>query len=96
MFDEDLDVFLEDHGVPCSVAGSDFTGIKDEPDEQLSVGVGALSTMTTVLVKSSVVAALGIKAGVAIVVAGVQYVARNPVRLDDGAFSQVPLTKGPP
>lgn len=95
MLDEDLDVFLEEHGVRCSVAGVDFVGIKDEPDEQLSVGmVGALSTMTTLLVKSTVIASLGIKAGVAVVVAGVQYVARNPVKVDDGAFCQVPLTKG--
>ncbi len=95
MFDEDLDVFLEEHGVGCSVGAVDFLGIKEEPDEQLAVGmVGAQSTMTTLLVKSSVIAALGIKAGVAVLVAGVAYVARNPVKVDDGAFSQVPLTKG--
>lgn len=97
MLDEDLDVFLEEHGVACSVGGVDFVGIKDEPDEQLSLGmVAAQSTMTTLLVKSTVVAARGIKAGVAVVVAGAPYVARNPVKVDDGAFCQIPLTKGPP
>lgn len=95
MLDEDLDVFLEEHGVACSVGGVEFVGIKDEPDEQLTVGiVGMQSTMTSLTVKTTVVAALAIKAGVAVVVAGVQYVARNPVKVDDGAFSQVPLTKG--
>jgi hypothetical protein len=94
MLDEDLDLFLEEHGLRCSVGGTDFIGIKDEPDEQLQVGMlGVQSAMTTLLVKSAIIAALGIKSGVTVLVDGVAYQARNPAKLDDGAFCQVPLSK---
>jgi hypothetical protein len=94
MLDEDLDCFLEEHGSRCSVGGVDFIGIKDEPDEQLQIGMlGAQSAMTTLVVKATTIAALGIKSGVTILVGGVQYQARNPAKMDDGAFCQVPLTK---
>jgi len=98
MIDEDLDAFLEDHGKPCQCGAVDFLGIVDAPDENLSMGGGmnALSQMTTVMLKTSVVVAAGIKLGVGLVVDGVPYMARQPVRVDDGAFSSIPLTKVTP
>lgn len=94
MIDEDLDSFLEDHGVPCVCGATTFLGIKDEPDEDLSGGgISAQSTMTTLLVKTSVVIAANIKHGTSVQVNGVAYTARNPSRLDDGLFSSIPLSK---
>ncbi len=94
MFDEDLDAFLEDHGLPCTCGTTNFLGIKDEPDEDVSGGgMHAQTTMTTLMIYSSVVVEARIKLGAAILVDGVAYTARNPIRLDDGKFSSVPLTK---
>ena len=94
MIVEDLDVYLADHGVPCSIGATNFLGIFDTPDENLSLtgGAGAQSTMYNVLIKTSVVRALTIKSGSAITVNAIAFTARNPVMVDDGAFSNVPLT----
>jgi hypothetical protein len=97
MIDEDLDAFLADHGTACTCGPVGFFGIKDEPDEQMGVGmVASQSAMVTLLVKSSVIAAAGIRSGSGILVGSVAYVARVPVRQDDGSFTQIPLTKGAP
>ena len=94
MIAEDLDVYLADHGVPCSVGTNNFLGIFDTPDENLSLtgGAGAHSTRFNLLMKTSDVRALEIKSGSAVTVNGSAYIARNPVMADDGAFSNVPLT----
>ncbi|MDY7537675.1 hypothetical protein QN372_00800 [Undibacterium sp. RTI2.1] len=95
MFDENRAALLQDHGVPCLCGAVSFMGIKDTPDEDLQGPViGAQSNMPTLLVDSAVIIAASIKAGVAIQVDGVAYIARNPVLLDDGAFSNIPLSKG--
>lgn len=94
LLDIDPDLFLEDHGLPCQSGGIDFQGIKDEPDDDLSVaGFNAQTSMTTLLVKTSVVIAANIKMGTTIVVDGVPYFSRLPKRVDDGVFSLIPLTK---
>lgn len=97
MIDEDLDALLADHGVACSCNGVPFVGIKDSEDENIGSGAAsAQSNAIALLVKTSDVQSLGIKAGVTIVVATINYLARNPARVDDGAFSTIPLTKGRP
>jgi hypothetical protein len=94
MFAEDLDVFLADHGLPCSCGAVNFKGIKDEPDETLGMGgLHAQSTMTILLVKSSVIQQAGIKKDSVIIVDGVNYISRVPERKDDGAFTSIPLSK---
>lgn len=94
MVNEDLDIFLLDHGLPCVCGTTNFLGIKDAPVEEVPSGVvGTLSVMTTILIKTSVVVSAGIKHGTPLLVDSVPYVARNPVAQDDGAFSYVPLSK---
>lgn len=94
MFAEDLDALLADHGVACSSGGINFIGIKDEPDEDLSMGgLSAQSSMTTLLVKTSDVALASITSGSSIVVDGDTYKSRTPRRQDDGAFTLIPLSK---
>ena len=95
MIDEDDDAFLADHGLPCFCNGLPFLGIKDSVDENVGVsGMSAQANMVTLLVLSSVVAAASIKSGVAIIVDSVTYVARNPVRVDDGKFTSIPISRG--
>lgn len=97
MIDEDLSGFLEDHGVECSAGAVDFMGIKDAPDEEIPAGaVSAQSSMANLRMLTSDVVRAGIKAGTPILVAGLPYKARNPMREDDGVFSLVPLSKGAP
>lgn len=94
MIDEDLDAFLADHGLPCVCKGLSFLGIKDSSDSDVTGGGSAAQVNMVVLtVKTSDVVAAGIKHGVVIVVDGTAYSARNPERIDDGAFSTIPLTK---
>ena len=94
MIADDLDQYLEDHGVPCNCGAVEFMGIVEKPDQALGLsGLHAQSTMDTVLVKTSVIAAAGIKNGSAITVDGVGYLSRVPAAFEDGAFSTIPLTK---
>ena len=89
-------MFLADHGVPCSVGvRPSFLGLYDAPGEMVSVGGRDVnSTMHAVTVKSSDIIAEGIAYNVAIVVKGMSFKARETIPLDDGAFTQILLTKG--
>lgn len=97
MFKEDLDVFLREFGEPCIVAGRPdvpFLGIPEQPDVEVRAGgFNSKSTMHAVVVKTSIVAQLGIKFGTAMTVNGVAYTVREAEQLDDGAFSQLNLSK---
>lgn len=94
MINEDLDAFLADHGLPCACKGVSFLGIKDSSDADVGGGgSSAQANMVVLTVKTSDIVAAGIKHGVVIVVDGTAYSARNPERVDDGAFSTIPLTK---
>lgn len=94
MFAENLDIYLKDFGHPCSVGGQAFLGIPNSPDDQMLMGgVNITSTMYVLIVKSSDVAAYAIKAKTAIVVDGVNFEVRDPLMLDDGAFTQLTLSK---
>jgi hypothetical protein len=92
--EEDLDGFLEDHGKPCSVGAVEFLGILDAPGEVLTLGGdGVISNEYALTVKATVVAQARIKHGTPVLVDGVQYTARPPRAVDDGAFVLVPLSK---
>jgi hypothetical protein len=94
MFAENLDVFLREFGLPCSVAAQAFIGILSQPDEQmLMAGVNVMSTMYELTVKSSDVSALTIKSKTVIVVAGINYEVRDVMLLDDGAFTKLTVSK---
>ena len=95
MLVEALDVFLRDMGVPCvATGGYTFTGLFDQPDEQLSaVGVNFLSTMYQVTAKTSDVAAAALASNSPLTVNGTAYVVRDVVQVDDGAFTYLTLSK---
>jgi hypothetical protein len=87
------DVYLKDFGVPCLSGAYAFLGIFDKPDETMNMaGVNVESTMYTLLVKTSDVAAGAIVGGGAITVAGTPYAIRDIFMQDDGLFSQLTLS----
>lgn len=100
MFSEDLDVFLADQGVSCTVGNRMFLGLLDKPDELLAMGsVNVSSTMYALTVKTSDVRASAIRTGTTIAVlqpgATVpdNFKVRDPLALDDGAFTQMTISK---
>lgn len=94
MFNEPLDVFLADMGVPCSFAGQKFTGIFDMPDTQLSMGSASVQTTGySLTVKTSTITDLAITQGTTIVVNGGVYLVRESNLLDDGSFTALVLYK---
>lgn len=94
MIDEDLDTFLEDHGVPCLVAGHQILGILDQPADVMQFDVGGVqSNMRDLTVKTSDVIALAIKAKTAIAVNGVNYEVRQLDQPDDAAFTILKVRK---
>lgn len=93
---ENLAVFLQDFGVPCSANGGayTFTGILDLPDEVLNMaGVNVLSTMYALLVRSSDVAGAALASNSSITVNGQAFVVRDVLSQFDGAFSLLTLSK---
>jgi len=94
VFAENAAVFLADFGVPCSANAQSFTGILDQPDETLNMaGVNVLSTMYTLLLKTSDSAAAALASGTAITVNGTAFVVRDVMLKDDGVFTQLTLSK---
>lgn len=94
MFDENLDTFLAEFGVPCSASGRSFLGILDKPDESLSMaGVNVLSTMYVCTVKTSEAMAASLASGRAITVNGTVFEIRDVMLEDDGAFTKLTLSK---
>ncbi|KQV51354.1 hypothetical protein [Duganella sp. Root336D2] len=94
MIQEDLDAFLVDHGVEFKVGAVPFMGILDKVDSELDIGkVRTTSTMYTLLVKSSVVADYKLRNGSEITIGANRYAVREPEQIDDGAFTQLNLTK---
>lgn len=94
MIDEDLDAFLEDHGVPCVVAGQAITGILNQADDGMQMDVGTVqSNMRDLTVKTSDVTALAIRAKTVIAVNAVNYEVRSLDQLDDAAFTVLKVRK---
>jgi len=94
VFAENPDTFLRDFGVPCVANGQAFTGIFDTPDETMNMaGVNVLSTMYTLLLKTSVTAAIGLVSGNSITVNAAAFVVRDVMLEGDGVFTQLTLSK---
>ncbi len=97
MFCENLDVFLQEFGKPCLVTARPdvpFLGIPEQPDVEVKVGgFSTKSTMYAIIVKSSIVSALGIKFETKLTVDGVAFTVREAEQLDDGAFTQLNISK---
>lgn len=94
MFTEGLDIFLADFGVPCVANGRNFTGVLDMPDETMNMaGVNVLSTMYACTIKTADSLAASLASGTAITVNAVAYVIRDVVLLEDGAFTQLAMSR---
>lgn len=94
MFAEDPAVFLRDFGLPCVANGVAFTGILDQPDDVLQhAGVNQLSTMYELTVSAASVGAAALRSGVSLTVAGLAYVIRDVMSVDDGAFFHLTLSR---
>jgi hypothetical protein len=87
---EDLDVYLQDFGVPVVWESVSNTGLLDMPDELIGDGM-SISTEYSVLVRSSLFA--GILRGDSITVDGTGYTVRDFKKVGDGAFARVALSK---
>lgn len=88
------DLFVADFGAPCSKGGRVFRGIFDAPDELISLGsTGQISTDYSLLIKTADFEALGFATGDILKVNGTSYRAREPMQMDDGAFTRVMLTR---
>lgn len=94
MIEEDLDSFLADHGVECMAGTNKFMAIKDQPDVEVDVGkMRTTSTMYTLLAKTADVVANNLRNGSEITIGGIRFGVREPELLDDGAFTQLNVTK---
>lgn len=94
MLTEVLDIFLRDFGVTCVANGFTFTGILDTPDQTMNMaGVNVMSTMYTVLCKTSDVTAAAITSGTSLTASAIAFRVRDVVLQDDGAFSQLTLSR---
>jgi len=89
-FAEDLDVFLADFGVTVIAGGVTGVGIFDMPSEIVADGV-VLTTDYKVTAKAGLFGDLLYGDGME--VDGVAYSVREVVKIDDGRFVEVMLTK---
>lgn len=94
MLSENLPGFMQDFSVPCLAGVYAFAGIPGMPDEILNMGgVNVTSTMYTLLVQTSDVVAGAIKSGSVLTVNGQPFTVRDVLSQDDGAFSNLTLSK---
>lgn len=92
MFDEDLDAFLADFGMPCVFGASSFRALLDQPDEVMDLGRASAQSRQYAITYRTDQAAL--TRGQAGTVEGVAYTVREaPRQVDDGRFSRCILTK---
>lgn len=90
MFDEALDVFLSDFGVSVSAGAVSGTGILDMPSQVIADGM-VISTDYRLTVKTVSFGALAF--GDAVTIDGVAYQVRESYKIDDGAFTELSLTR---
>jgi hypothetical protein len=89
-FTEDLDLFLADFGVPVTSGNVTGIGILDMPSEIVADGV-VLTTDYKVTVKTSQFG--GLLYGAPVTVNGVNYQVREAMKVDDGSFTDLMLTR---
>lgn len=90
MITEDLDLFLEDFGVTCTSGAVTALGILDMPSQVVADGM-VLTTDYKLTVRTADFG--GLKYGDTINVDGSSYQVREAMRIDDGAFTDLMLTK---
>lgn len=94
MLDSDLDVlFFGPDAVDVTVGANSFKGLLDSPDESIADGM-VISAEYVLTVKTSDISDLADLAEIS--VAGEQYEARKPLKIDDGRLSKVTLSKVDP
>jgi hypothetical protein len=89
-FTEDLDLFLSDFGVPVSSGAVTGFGVLDMPSQVVADGM-VLTTDYKLTVRTSVFG--GLLYGDGITVDGVNYQVREAMKVDDGKFTELMLTK---
>lgn len=89
-FTEDLDLFLADFGVSVTSGSVSGIGILDMPSEIVADGV-VLTTDYKVTVKTSEFG--GLLYGAPVTVDGVNYQVREAMKVDDGSFTELMLTR---
>jgi hypothetical protein len=87
---EDLTIFFQDFGVSCTAGAVTALGILDMPGQVLAGGM-VLSTDYTLTVRTADFG--GLLYGDGITVDGVNYQVREARKLDDGAFTELMLSK---
>jgi hypothetical protein len=90
MFNENLNVFFNDFGVPVIRGTSNFLGILEMPDELIANGM-AISTDFQLTVKTSDVPNL--KYQEAMKVSGIDYTLKEYLLVDDGKITKIILSK---
>ena len=90
MITEDLDLFLGDFGVPVTSGATTGMGILDMPSQVVADGM-VLTTDYKLTVKSSEFG--GLLYGDGVTVDGVNYQVREAMKVDDGKFTELMLTK---
>lgn len=90
MITEDLGLFLEDFGVTCTAASNTAKGILDMPSQVVADGM-VLTTDYKLTARFSDFG--GLIYGDGITVDGVNYQVRETLRIDDGKFVEIFLTK---
>jgi hypothetical protein len=88
---EDLNQFLNDFGLSCTAGAVSALGILDMPGRVLAADGMVISTDYVLTAKASDFGAL--LYGDALTVAGVNYQVREVLKIDDGAFVEISLTK---
>lgn len=89
-FIEELDLFLTDFGVPVSAGAVTGVGVLDMPSQVVADGM-VLTTDYKLTVKTSVFG--GLLYGDGVTVDGVNYQVREAMKVDDGKFTELMLTK---
>jgi hypothetical protein len=89
-FTEELDLFLTDFGVPVSAGAVTGVGVLDMPSQVVADGM-VLTTDYKLTVKTSVFG--GLLYGDGVTVDGVNYQVREAMKVDDGKFTELMLTK---
>lgn len=90
MITEDLNLFLEDFGVTCTSGAVTAKGILDMPSQVVADGM-VLTTDYKLTVRTADFG--GLLYGSPITVDGVNYQVREAMKIDDGQFTDLMLTR---